>query len=142
MASFRALDRDRSAPIEWMRGPRIKIKTTCLLKQDIKATISGDVADGGASIRRSAGDPRVDRVDADHRSFDRARGINMEVITVLILCIETHRDRRIAIQRAPFNAFYNAYHEMESGASIENLTVSIFPEWFDLMPLIRTVDAD
>ena len=31
VASFRALDRDRSAPIEWTRGPRIKIKTTCLL---------------------------------------------------------------------------------------------------------------
>ena len=84
MASFRALDRDQSTPIEWTRGPRIKIKTTCLLKQVITATISGDVADRGASIGRSAGDPRVDRVDKDHRSFDRARGINMEVITVLI----------------------------------------------------------
>ena len=31
VASFRALDRDRSAPIKWTRGPRIKIKTTCLL---------------------------------------------------------------------------------------------------------------
>ena len=60
------------------------MKTTCLLKQVITTTISGNVADGGASIGRSAGDPRIDRVDADHRSFNRARGINMEVITVLI----------------------------------------------------------
>ena len=41
----------------------------------ITAQISGDVADGGASIGWSAGDPRVDRVDADHRSSDRARAL-------------------------------------------------------------------
>ena len=27
-----ALDRNRSAPIKWTRGPRINIKTTCLIK--------------------------------------------------------------------------------------------------------------
>ena len=44
--------------------------------------ISGDVANGGASIGRSAGDPRVDRVDADHRSINHARGFLRRVITV------------------------------------------------------------
>ena len=93
VASFRALDRDRSVPIEWTRGPRIKIKTTCLLKQVITATISGDVADGGASIVRSAGDPRVDRVDTDHRSSDCARALINPVITATISHDQTHLKR-------------------------------------------------
>ena len=47
-----ALDRDQSAPIEWTRGPRIKIKTTCLFKQVITALISCDVAASHTSDQR------------------------------------------------------------------------------------------
>ena len=65
------------------------------LKSHTIIFISGDVADGGASIGRSARDPRVDRVDADHRSFDRARGINMEVIAVQLKATWQHQTRRL-----------------------------------------------
>ena len=64
------------------------------LKSHTVIFISGDMADGGASIGWSAGDPCVDRVDADHRSFDRARGINMEVITVQLKATWRHHTRR------------------------------------------------
>ena len=43
--------------------------------------ISGDMADGGASIGRSAGDPRVDCMDADHQSINHARAFLGRVIT-------------------------------------------------------------
>ena len=43
-----------------------------------------------------------------------------------IYCAETHPDRRIAIQRSEVDAFYNAYREMESGASIDNPTATTF----------------
>ena len=57
-------------------------------------TVAGDVADGGASIERSAGNPRVDRVDADHRSSDRARVLINRVITVGSSATWRHHTRR------------------------------------------------
>ena len=78
------------------------------------------MADGGASIGRSAENPRVDRVGADHRSINHARAFLRRVIMATIECAETHRDRRLAIRRAPFDAFYNAYRQIESGASIKD----------------------
>ena len=42
--------------------------STCPFNRVITATIECDVADGGALIGRSAENPRVDRVDVDHRS--------------------------------------------------------------------------
>ena len=57
------------------------------------AQILGDVADGGASIGRSAGDPRVDRVDTDHRSSDRACALINPVITATISRDQTHLKR-------------------------------------------------
>ena len=68
VAQGEALDRDRSAPIEWTRGPRITHQARALLNRVITATIECNVAEGGALIGRSAENPRVDRVDADHRS--------------------------------------------------------------------------
>ena len=78
------------------------------------------MADGGALIERRAENPRVDRVGADHRSINRARASLRRVITATIECAEMHRDHRIAIRRAPFDAFHNAYREIKSGASIQN----------------------
>ena len=59
-----ALDHDWSAPIKWTRGPRIKIKTTCLLKQVITALISCDVAASHTSDQRRR-TLCVDRVNAE-----------------------------------------------------------------------------
>ena len=47
-------------------GPPIHQSGTCLKGAIITAQILGDVVDRGASIGRSAGDPRVNRVDTDH----------------------------------------------------------------------------
>ena len=51
---------------------------------------------------------------------DQARALLNRVITATIECAETHRDCRITIRRAPFDAFYNAYREIESEASIQD----------------------
>ena len=82
MAQGEALDRRRIGNPRVDRvnaGPPIHQSGTCLKGAIITAQILGDVADGGASIGRSTENPRVDRVDVDHRSFDRARGINEEL---------------------------------------------------------------
>ena len=47
-------------------GPLIAIKHVPQRHNYNGSDFLGDVADGGASIGRSAGDPRVDRVDTDH----------------------------------------------------------------------------
>ena len=52
VAQGEALDRDRSAPIEWTRGPRIIDQARALLNQVITATIECDVAASHTSDQR------------------------------------------------------------------------------------------
>ena len=69
MAQGEALDRQRIGNPRVDRvnaGPPINQSCTCLKGAIITAQILGDVADRRASITRSAENPRVDHVDADH----------------------------------------------------------------------------
>ena len=88
--------------------------------------ISGDVADGGALDRQHIRNPCVNRVDVRTIDPSSSTCLNASVRTVQIHCAETHRDRRIMIQRASFDAFYNAHREDRSGASIRDLTATKF----------------
>ena len=78
------------------------------------------MADGGAL-------DRAERRKSAHRSrghgppiFDQTRALLNQVITATISRDQTHLKRLIAIRRAPFDAFYNAYREIKSGASIQD----------------------
>ena len=84
------------------------------------------MAEAEASDSKRRESSRVDRIDSrstDHRS---STCLNASVITAQIHCAEMHRDRRIAIQRAPFYVFYNAHREDASGASIYDLTAMLY----------------
>ena len=52
VAQGEALDRDRSVPIEWTRGPRITDQARALLNRVITATIECDVAASHTSDQR------------------------------------------------------------------------------------------
>ena len=83
----------------------------------------GGITHFGSTAQRLT---RVDPVNQKFTRSDQARALWDGVITARIYCAETHRDRRIAIQRLEIIAFYNAHREMESGASIANLTATTF----------------
>ena len=62
--------------------------------------------------------------------FDQARALLNRFITVTISHDQTHPKRWIAIQRAPFDAFYNAYREdliwsVHSRSEGHNLIVTV-----------------
>ena len=83
----------------------------------------GGITHFGSTARRLT---RVDPVNQTSTRSDQARALWDGVITARIYCAKTHRDRRIAIQRSEINAFYNTYREIDSGASLGNLTTTTF----------------
>ena len=102
------------------------LSSTRFLFKNIVYFSAGDVAASQASDAKGRESSRVDHIDSRSTNHRSSTCLNASVITAQIHCTETHRDRRIAIQRASFNAFYNAHREDASGASIRDLMIAIY----------------